>query len=185
MSGWRFSAILPTSSLYSTSSFWTTVVRIVQLSAVLKGTSLFAPAAFFPGCGHENLRCSSLTPPGLRCLLTLLLTQIIPTYISFIFICIDGYLYDYLQNNSDIFLGNAVHKVEKKYHLFLHYWCGGTRRKLQFLDFISATWHVFCFKDHSKGLKIQDITNSYYPIPCDSLTLLHSELSAKAKGERR
>ena len=55
MSGWIFSAIPRTSSLYSTSSFWTTVVRIIQLSAVLTGTSLFAPAAFFPGCGHENL----------------------------------------------------------------------------------------------------------------------------------
>jgi hypothetical protein len=90
-----------------------------------------------------------------------------------------------LRDDSDIFLGNAVHKVEKKYHLFLDYWCGGTRGKLKFLVLISATWHVFCFKDYSKGLKIQDITNSYYPIPCDSLTLLHSELSAKAKGERR
>jgi hypothetical protein len=75
--------------------------------------------------------------------------------------------------------------VEKKYHFFLDYWRGGTRGKLQFLVLISATWHVFCFRDCSKGLKIQDITNSYYPIPCDSLFLVHPELSAKAKGERR
>jgi len=54
MPGWRFSAILPTSPLYSTSSFWTTVVRVVELSAVLTRASLFAPAAFFPGCGHEK-----------------------------------------------------------------------------------------------------------------------------------
>jgi hypothetical protein len=82
-------------------------------------------------------------------------------------------------------LGNAVHKVEKKYHLFLDYWRGGTKEKLHFFVLISDAWHVFCFQDNSKGLKIQDITNSYYPIPCYNLTLPHSELSAKERGDRR
>ena len=135
MPGWRFSAILPTSSLYSTSSFWTTVVRIVELSAVLTGTSLFAPAALFPGCGHENLRSSSFTSPRLNdshlspqishacidrswCLLALLLTQTIPTQTSFIFICIYGHLCGHPRNNSDTFLGNAIHKVEKNTTFF-------------------------------------------------------------------
>jgi hypothetical protein len=82
-------------------------------------------------------------------------------------------------------LGNAVHKVEKKYHLFLDYWRGGTKEKLQFFVLISAAWHAFCFQGNSKGLKIQDITNFYYPSPCCNLTLLHSELSAKERGDRR
>ena len=121
----------------------------------------------------------------LRCLLTVLLTQIIPTRGIFIFTCSYNYLCGYLRDNSDIFLGNAVHKVEKIYHFFLHYWGGRNREKLQFLVLISATWHVFCFVDHSKGLKIQNITNSYYLNPCESLTPLHSKLSAEEKGERR
>ena len=121
----------------------------------------------------------------LRCLLTLLLTQIIPTRTIFICSCIYKYLYAYSWNNSGIFWGNAVHKVEKKYHLFLDYWRRGNGEKLQFLVLISVAWHVFCFKDHSKGLKIQDITNSFYQIPCYNLTLRSSELSAKERGERR
>jgi hypothetical protein len=66
MPGWIFSAILPASSLYSTSSFWATVVRIVELSAVLTGTSLFSPAAFFQGCGHEKSPVFLLHPTRLN-----------------------------------------------------------------------------------------------------------------------
>ena len=144
MPGWRFSAILATSPLHSTSSFWTTVMRIVQLSAVLTGTSLFSPTAFFPGCGHEispvflsqpirlngSLRSPQISHVSsflrwarrefridrVRCLLTLLLTQIIPTKASFIFIY--DKLYGYLRNNPDTFLGNAIHKVEKNTTFF-------------------------------------------------------------------
>ena len=119
------------------------------------------------------------------CLLALLLTQTIPTQTSLNFICIYNYLYGYPRNNSDTFLGNAVHKVEKTYHLFLDYWRGGTKEKLQFFVLISAAWHAFCFQGNSKGLKIQDITNFYYPSPYCNLTLLHSELSAKERGDRR
>ena len=77
--------------------------------------------------------------------LKLYLTQIIPTRASFIFICIYSYLYGYPRNDSQIFLGNAVHKVEKKYHFFLDYWSAGAGEKLQFFVFISAAWHVSCF----------------------------------------
>jgi hypothetical protein len=66
MPGWRFFAIPAASSLYSTSPFWTTVVRIVKLSAVLTGTSLFAPAALFPGCGHEKSPVFPLHPTRLN-----------------------------------------------------------------------------------------------------------------------
>jgi hypothetical protein len=66
-------------------------------------------------------------------------------------------------------------KWKKKYHLFPDYWRGRIREKLQFIVLISTAWHASCFHGNSKGLKIQDITNSYNPSPCNSTQLCSTE----------